>query len=114
MERVPCPRLCGAVFGSGNGRLTIFRNGEVKKMWNWYQRTDTIRLTSIPSGQVDVTSSSDAQTLITDTKVATDPAKRYQLGSSTGPRTMKELVDMVSSAQEVSLCQLNRYYVVAI
>ena len=114
MERVPCPRLCGAVFGSGNGRLTIFRNGEVKKMWNWYQRTDTIRLTSIPSGQVDVTSSSDAQTLITDTKVATDPAKRYQLGSSTGPRTMKELVDMVSSAQEVSLCQLYRYYVVAI
>ena len=95
-ERVPCPRLCGAVFGSGNGRLTIFRNGEVKKMWNWYQRTDTIRLSSIPGGQVD-------ETLLSDTKISNDPGKRHQIASSSGPRTMKDLVDMVSAAKEVSL-----------
>ena len=103
MERIPCPRLCGAVFGFGNGRLTIFRNGEVKKMWNWYQRTDTIRLSSIPGGQVDVASSSDPQTLITDTKNSTEPGKRNEIVSSnSGPRTLKELVDMVSAAKEVS------------
>jgi hypothetical protein len=106
-ERVPCPRLCGAVFGSGNGCLTIFRNGEVKKMWNWYQRTDTIRLSSIPGGQVDVASSSNPQTLITDTKISIDSGKRYQMASSSGPRTLKELVDMVSAAKEVSLWKRN-------
>ena len=99
-ERVPCPRLCGAVFGSGNGRLVIFRNGEVKKMWNWYQRTDTIRLSSIPGGQVDVTSSSDPQTLITSPKTSEDSGKRYQIASSSGPRTLKELVDMTTAAKE--------------
>ena len=100
--RVPCPRLCGAVFGPGNGRLAVFRNGEVKTMWNWYQRTDTIRLSSIPGGQVDVTSSSDPQALSTDTKNEIDPAKQYHVSSSSGPRTLKELSDMVSAAKEVS------------
>ncbi len=101
-ERVPCPRLCGAVFGPGNGRLTVFRNGEVKKMWNWYQRTDTIRLSSIPGGQVEVASSSDPQALITDSKTETDTERQHQATSSSGPRTLKDLVDMVSAAKEVS------------
>ena len=102
-ERVPCPRLCGAVFGSGNGGLAVFRNGEVKKMWNWYQRTDKLRLSSIPGGQVDVASSSDPQALITDNNIQTDPEKGYQMTSSSGPRTLKELEDMVSAAKDVSL-----------
>lgn len=104
-ERVPCPRLCGAVFGSGSGRLTIFRNGEVKKMWNWYQRTDSIRLSSIPGGQVDV--ASDPQTLITNTKISIDSGKRYQSTSSSGPRTLKELLDMVSAAKEAQWGEAN-------
>ena len=33
--RVPCPRLCGAVFGI-NGALITFNNGDVKNMWTWY------------------------------------------------------------------------------
>ena len=33
--RVPCPRLCGAVFGI-NGALITFNNGDVKSMWSWY------------------------------------------------------------------------------
>jgi hypothetical protein len=106
-ERVPCPRLCGAIFAPGNGRLTIFRNGEVKKMWNWYQRTDAIRLSSIPGGQVDVASSSDPQTLVTDTKISMDPGKRNQISSSSGPRTLKELVDMVSAAKEAQWGEAN-------
>jgi len=97
-ERVPCPRLCGAVFGSGG--LVIFRNGEVKKMWNWYQKTDKIRLSSIPGGQVDVISSSDPQALITSSKDSTDLVKRYQIASSSGPRTLKELIDMTTAAKE--------------
>lgn len=36
-EKVPCPRLCGAHFSPGVGGLVCFRNGEVQKMWNWFQ-----------------------------------------------------------------------------
>ena len=34
-SRVPCPRMCSAVFGM-NGRLVSFHNGNVSNMWNWY------------------------------------------------------------------------------
>ena len=32
-DRVPCPRLCGATFGKGNGKMVCFRNGALLKMW---------------------------------------------------------------------------------
>jgi hypothetical protein len=37
---VPCPRLCGATFGTGGGMIS-FHNGEVKKMWNWFSSSDS-------------------------------------------------------------------------
>ena len=34
---VPCPRLCGASFGFGGGGVLVFHNGEVRRMWAWFQ-----------------------------------------------------------------------------
>jgi hypothetical protein len=34
-KRLPCPRLCGATFGP-DGRLAVFGNGPVQRMWSWY------------------------------------------------------------------------------
>ena len=61
-QRVPCPRLCGAVFAPGISGLVSFRNGEVKKMWSWYEKgagrlpkdgTTTTKTDSEPSRSVD-------------------------------------------------------------
>jgi hypothetical protein len=106
-ERVPCPRLCGAVFGKGNGGLVIFNNGEAKKMWNWYQRTDTIRLSSAPGGKGDPSERMVHNTSGTGTSHQLSPqveatAKRSKMLMSSGPRTLKELVAMVATAKEVS------------
>jgi hypothetical protein len=99
-DRIPCPRLCGASFGSGGGAIVIFHNGEVKKMWDWYQKTDTIRLSSVPGGQVDTASPSDQEMLLS--KGPSDPTKKRAVVSSTGPRSLKELTDMMTTAKEVS------------
>jgi hypothetical protein len=37
-REIPCPRLCGAIFSAGG--LTVFSNGEVKRMWTWYSSTN--------------------------------------------------------------------------
>lgn len=100
-ERVPCPRLCGATFGFGNGGLVRFHNGEVKKMWNWYQRTDTIRLSGLPSGKPDNLNSDPPESLrmVHDTSGQVEILRPKEKTSS-GPRTLKELVNMMASAKE--------------
>jgi hypothetical protein len=111
-ERVPCPRLCGATFGSGNGGLVIFHNGEVRKMWNWYQRTDTIRHSGVPGGKSDATTSDpDNLRMVHNTsgtrtthplspQVEGSPKQNAAVTSSL-PRTLKELVNMITTAKEV-------------
>lgn len=105
-ERVPCPRLCGAVFGKGNGGLIIFHNGEVKKMWNWYQRTDSMRN---PAGKGD-SNSMEPESLRRvhnatgsgSTHPLSTQEEPSQSASKNGPRNLKELVSMVAAAKEVS------------
>lgn len=110
-ERIPCPRLCGAVFGKGNGGLVAFHNGEVKKMWNWYQRTDTIRLSINPHGKANpisseqeslrrvhnATGSGSTQPLSTQEGEPSKP----KMATKVGPRTLKELMSMMVAAKEV-------------
>jgi hypothetical protein len=100
-ERVPCPRLCGATFGFGNGGLVMFHNGEIKKMWNWFQRTDTIRLSSVPSGKAE-NSSSDPELL----SPRVDVSNTENRTMASGPRTLKELVHMMKTAKEVRFATL--------
>jgi hypothetical protein len=116
-ERVPCPRLCGATFGSGNGGLAIFHNGDVKKMWSWYQRADAIRLsTGATSGVKGDAAFSDADSI----GQAPNPpssrrshplspevegsTKQQQTVYKSGPRTLKELMNMTATAKEVRSC----------
>ncbi|KAL3908755.1 MAG: hypothetical protein SGILL_008364, partial [Bacillariaceae sp.] len=96
-DRIPCPRLCGASFGVGNGAMVVFHNGEVKKMWNWYQKTDMIRLSNVPGGQIDTASASDPKMLVSETSQQDDQAQTPQ---SLGPRSLKELTDMMATAKE--------------
>ena len=108
-QRVPCPRLCGATFGSGNGGLVVFHNGEVKKMWNWYQRTDTIRISGIPGGKGDtIHSDPESLRMVHDTSSTTaahveTSGKPTQQAARSGPRTLKELMSMMTTAKEVSI-----------
>jgi len=66
-ERVPCPRLCGASFGmgiggtSGSGGLIVFHNGQVRKMWSWFQNDAAHRMSS--EGTVRYGSTSPAELL---------------------------------------------------
>jgi hypothetical protein len=112
-ERVPCPRLCGATFGMGAGGLVVFHNGEVKKMWNWYQRSDTLRLTGVLGIQADnpgadsdnfkgVKTSSATRTSNPLSPRVEESAKQSQPDIHSGPRTLKELVNMMATAKEVS------------
>jgi hypothetical protein len=96
-DRIPCPRLCGATFGIGNGALVIFHNGEVKKMWNWFQKMDMIRLSSVPGGPVDAATASDPKMLNSKTAEADE---KTQILPSFGPRSLKELTDMMTTAKE--------------
>ena len=98
--RVPCPPLCGASFGFGHGGLVMFHNGEINKMWNWYQRTDTTRLQSMPRGKDD-TAPSGNELLSPRVGVDNDDKRTAVYG----PRTLKELVKMTEAAKEVSACK---------
>jgi hypothetical protein len=99
-DRIPCPRLCGASFGTGSGVLVTFHNGEVKKMWDWYQKTDMVRLSSIPGGGVEATARSDPEMIMSKSSTETD--KKIHVPTSSGPRSLKELSDMMTKAKEVS------------
>ena len=110
-ERVPCPRLCGATFCSGSGGLAVFHNGGVKKMWDWYKRADTFR--SAP-GITSDTTFSNTEDIGLDTESSAlkeDNMLSRPLDSTpsqaivplrSGPKTLRDLVNMTSTAKKVS------------
>lgn len=79
-DRMPCPRLCGATFSSGVGGLAVFQNGNVKKMWHWWESSDLTRLASVPG-------------LIGEGSVPNSPI-------SNCPRTLNDLTKMICAAKE--------------
>lgn len=115
-ERVPCPRLCGAVFGRGNGGLVTFHNGEVKKMWNWFQRADNLRLNNTKSTLLaseqyirrvhNATGAGSTHPIA----VQDDETIKHQAVTKIAPRTLKELLAMMTAAKEVSLVWVNSCY----
>lgn len=110
-ERVPCPRLCGAVFGKGNGGLVTFHNGEVRKMWSWFQRMDPLRESQFAAGKADLVTADQRNLRIVhnaSTSGAAGPIVspeeaigNIEVVAKTGPRTLKELVHMMAAAKEV-------------
>jgi hypothetical protein len=106
-ERVPCPRLCGAVFGRGNGGLVTFHNGEVKKMWSWYQRTENVRVPQLPTDLMTAREESMRQALNADSTGSTHPlgtedeaSKNDPGNTKQSPRTLKELLSMLAAAKD--------------
>ncbi|CAB9515260.1 GATOR complex protein WDR59 [Seminavis robusta] len=101
-ERIPCPRLCGASFGPGIGGLAMFKNGDVKKMWFWYDRAGSSRLVGVPSS------------IIAPEQAFSDPGTASKIGGDgihdtanlkvsiprDSPRTMKDLMSMVKAVKE--------------
>jgi hypothetical protein len=110
-ERVPCPRLCGATFGSGNGGLAIFHNGDVKKMWSWYKRADTVRGIAGPKGDAAFSDAEGLQVMSSNSVARGNPSisssqvegslSQTQAMSRLGPKTLKELMNMTATAKKV-------------
>jgi hypothetical protein len=99
-DRIPCPRLCGATFGPGVGGLVTFHNGDVGKMWQWYQRTDSNRLSTIPGliGEPSVPAVGISEN--PSQGGAQDGAPDQMAISRQCPRSLQDLIDMTSAAKE--------------
>lgn len=95
-NRIPCPRLCGATFGPGVGGLAVYQNGAVRRMWNWYQRTDSNDLLrTIPGLKVGEPSlaSNSPQDLAETCMIEPEISREF-------PRTLQDLDNMASAAKE--------------
>ena len=101
-DRIPCPRLCGASFGPGVGGLAVFHNGDVKKVWSWWERNHPTRLSTVP-GLIGEPAPNEPSR---PTPVSggfssqggnTDDARQYS--SRDCPRTLKDLNDMTSASK---------------
>jgi hypothetical protein len=99
-DRIPCPRLCGATFGPGIGGLVTFHNGDVGKMWQWYQRTDSNRLSTVPGliGEPSVPAVGISEN--TSHRGAQDGTPGQMTISRQCPRSLQDLIDMTSAAKE--------------
>lgn len=84
-DRIPCPRLCGVTFGPGIGGLAVFHNGDVRKVWTWWDtQNPSKRSTSTTnhfSGSGEVHQSTSAT-------------------ESAFPRSLKDLQEMTRAARE--------------
>lgn len=108
-ERIPCPRLCGASFGPGIGGLAMFNNGDVKKMWLWYDRASSSRLACIPSAinAPEKAFSGSGNPDNAGVNGNHNTADLKVLISRDCPRTMKDLMDMTAAAKEAQWGEVN-------
>ena len=109
-DRVPCPRLCGGSFSPGIGGIVCFNNGEVRKMWSWYEQADpTRRRFTVLSGKGRLESLQPRNVATSGGKGGSDhgdssvfntnpqdlpPAHRQEC-----PRTLQDLEDMTDHAR---------------
>jgi hypothetical protein len=107
-ERIPCPRLCGATFGPGIGGLAMFQNGDVRKMWLWYDRAGSSRLSGIPA------SISAPEQAFSELVSPMDPARAgspdKHLKTSLPrcfPRSLKDMMDMTAAVKEAQWGEVN-------
>jgi hypothetical protein len=99
-DRIPCPRLCGATFGHGIGGLAVFHNGDAKKMWSWYHRTDPTRLSS-GKGLIGSPSPVGAAASRNPTTHDDRTSIPEVVSHIDFPRTVQDLFNMTGSARQV-------------
>ena len=90
-SRIPCPRLCGAVFSPGVGGLSVFHNGSVKQMWDWYDgRNEASRVAPVPKLVVQDSDVVDSRALSSKPH---EQQKHF-------PRSLQDLHSMTIAAKE--------------
>lgn len=89
-DRIPCPRLCGVTFGPGIGGLAVFHNGDIRKVWSWWENKNPSKRSMFP-GMVGH-SSINAYSVSIDKRTA-KPASAF-------PRSLKDLHEMTMAARE--------------
>ncbi len=98
-SRIPCPRLCGATFGCGVGGIAIFNNGDVKKMWSWYEQSHAQQKTSLAfesfEVQLPVSGFGPSKTITPYHFNAGDDSRPKEF-----PRSFQDLTDMIGTAKE--------------
>jgi hypothetical protein len=107
-ERVPCPRLCGGSFSPGVGGIVCFHNGEVRKMWSWYEQSDQklrIQFPAIKGGpsplQYSGAPDPHKQSSASGDNLSVFTSARQELPHSRQecPRTLQDLEDMTDHAR---------------
>jgi hypothetical protein len=88
-DRIPSPRLCGAAFGPGAGGLVCFSNGDVQKVWKWWEKTDPAR-----------SAASAVPGIIGELLQADNREESRPFAKRGCPRTLKDLKDMTVAAKE--------------
>lgn len=108
-DKVPCPRLCGGSFSPGIGGIVCFNNGEVRKMWSWYEQSDPRRRGHASTGKgraplqqgfrsdstVGDDNAEQGDSSVFNSKPQDIPSSRRQ----ECPRTLKDLQDMTDHAR---------------
>ena len=107
-DRVPCPRLCGASFSPGLGGIVCFNNGEVRKMWSWYEQSDPRSRANMSSGTGTSASLQHNNSVDSNLRSEGSGAEDSSLFSSKPkapsrrqecPRTLQDLEDMTDHAR---------------
>ena len=88
-DRIPCPRLSGATFGPGVGGLAIFHNGDIRKVWSWWDTKNPSKRSFITNNKFSGIS-----------EVLPGAATKSTTKASAFPRSLKELNEMTKAARE--------------
>jgi hypothetical protein len=92
-DRIPCPRLCGVTFGPGIGGLSVFHNGDIRKVWSWWENKNSAKRFPGTLGHATVNINS-----INDRDQG-NPTVAVKMGSAF-PRSLKDLHEMTAAARD--------------
>ncbi len=94
-DRIPCPRLCGVTFGPGVGGLSVFHNGDIRKVWSWWENKNSAKRSAFSGtvGHATVNSNS-----IND-RDQENPPTTVRMGPAF-PRSLKDLHEMTAAARD--------------
>jgi hypothetical protein len=94
-DRIPCPRLCGVTFGPGIGGLSVFHNGDIRKVWSWWENKNNAKRSRFSGtvGHAAVNSNSN------NDRDEDNPAMIMRMGCAF-PRSLKDLHEMTAAARD--------------
>lgn len=100
-DRVPCPRMCGATFGPGGAGLAIFRNGRVRKAWQWWESSNPSRLATVPGSIGEPAPSTLFRSGTSAAPLDNGRSESIELSTQTTdfPRSLKDLSELTTAAR---------------